>query len=382
MNIQNLSPAFNETDTGSKVQGDAQAAPAPSYGGGTATQHQTSATSLASANYPPLITWGESINTEFTDESGEKYLLVSQKGRATPIHLPQPKIDGVPSAAIVDYLNCTFPFPESEAFNDFMAEFIPIVGSAFTPIENRNQKFRRYEYSFNLGDSAAIFAYGGNRNTALLSFSGRACHMIPNWKRLVKFLSITRKGKITRIDCAHDDYEGTHTVNHALRMFQEGLFNTGGREPSLDHRGNWFNPDGKGRTLYIGSGKNGKLLRVYEKGMQLGAKFHPWVRWEIQYGNRDRIIPWEAVLEPGKYLAGSYSNATGWISDEQSRIKTIQKTGEISYEKLSASASIAYGKHFNVMMQVEGSAEKVIAMLIRDGIPSRLNLPVLPKDSV
>ena len=126
------------------------------------------------------------------------------------------------------------------------------------------------------------------------------------------------------------------------------------------------------------AGKNGKLLRVYEKGMQLGAKYHPWVRWEVQYGNRDRIIPWDAVMQPGRYLAGSYADATSWISQERSRIRILQKTAKISYQKMNECASIGYGKHINLMMQVEGSAEKVVAKLIRDGVPSRLNLPELP----
>ena len=369
--------AFNETAFGSE---DGLSAPAPSRlsnEGGTAAA-QSSAIPQSSEILPHSITWGESINNLITDESGEKYLKFLVGKKLKLIHLPQPKIDGVPSCAIVDYLNCSFPFSETEGFNDFFAEFLPIVGSSFTPITNRYQKFRRYHYSFNLGDSKAIFAYGGNNNTALLSFTGHSCHLIPNWHQLVDYLENTRKAKITRIDCAHDDYSGIHSVNNALRMYEEGLFNTGGREPSLDHRGNWFKPDGRGRTLYIGSGKNGKLLRVYEKGMQLGAKFHPWVRWEIQYGNRDRIIPWETVMQPGKYLAGSYENATSWISEERSRIRTLQKTAKISYEKMNECASIGYGKHINLMMQVEGSAEKVIALLRRDGVPSRLNLPELP----
>lgn len=116
-------------------------------------------------------------------------------------------------------------------------------------------------------------------------------------------------------------------------MYQEGLFNIGGRNPKKEKRGDWDDPDGSGRTLYVGSSENGKLLRAYEKGMQLGIPWHPWVRWECQLGNRDRIIPWEAVLEPGKHLAGCYPKTLGWISEEQSRIRTLQKTASIGYQE-------------------------------------------------
>jgi len=68
----------------------------------------------------------------------------------------------------------------------------------------------------------------------------------------------------------------------------------------------------------------------------------------------------------------------GWISEEQSRIRTLQKTAEIGYDSLTYWASVAYGKHINVMMEVEGSAEKVVEKLRRSGLPSRLDLPTLP----
>jgi DNA relaxase NicK len=48
----------------------------------------------------------------------------------------------------------------------------------------------------------------------------------------------------------------------------------------------------------VGKRKNGKLLRVYEKGKQLGDESSPWVRWELELHNRDRVIPWEVLLEP------------------------------------------------------------------------------------
>lgn len=37
--------------------------------------------------------------------------------------------------------------------------------------------------------------------------------------------------------------------------------------PECDQAGNLINPNGDGRTFYVGKRKNGKMLRVYEKGM-------------------------------------------------------------------------------------------------------------------
>ena len=360
-----------KSDFGSAVQEHALGVSAPSNEVGT-DMHQTSDT-------PRLVTRGESYEThEVIGDDGESYIIVISNGRPKLIHIPKPKIDGVSNAAIVDWLNCSFTINSDFSLDSFFGTLLPILGFSFSPAVDRGRGCYGYKKSFELGANKALFAIGGNRGTAFLSFSGDSCHQIPNWQKLVAFLSDDLNARITRVDLAYDDFEGIHTVNHALRMYQEGLFTNGGREPQMDHRGNWFKPDGRGRTLYIGSSKNGKLIRIYEKGMQLGIPFHPWVRWEVQLGNKDRDIPWETVFEAGKYLAGCYKNALDWISEEQSRIRTLQKISTVSYEALTHHASVGYGKLINTMFQVEGSAEKVVNKLIRKGIPSRLDLPSIP----
>ena len=327
---------------------------------------------------PRLVTRGESLWHEVRGEDGESYIAFLKNGRVQLLHLPKPKIDGVASAAIVDYLNCTFHFSAKESLADFFVELLGILGAAFAPIVDRKRGLYGYTHSFKLGESKGLFAYGGNNSTGFMTFSGESCHQIPNWQRLVNYLAETRQAHITRWDGAYDDFEGLRTVDEALSMYRNGLFTNGGRTPLMDQAGNWDHPDGRGRTLYVGCSDNGKLLRVYEKGMQLGIPWHPWVRWECQLGNKDRIIPWEAVLEPGKYLAGCYPKAMGWISEEQSRIRTLQKTASIGYEALTYWASHAFGKHINLMLKVEGSPEKVIERLRRDGLPGRLDLPSVP----
>lgn len=202
---------------------------------------------------------------------------------------------------------------------------------------------------------------------------------MPNWSNLIAFIKNRLGGRITRWDGAVDDYAGVHSVDWAVEIYKQGKFNAGGNEPTCDQRGNWIKPDGKGRTFYVGKRENGKLLRVYEKGMQLGKLWDLWVRWETELHNTDRVIPFDVLLEPGKYVAGAYPKALGWIQDEMQRIRTIQKTGQISYDSLIAHASNGYGKLINVMMEAEGSSDKVIEMLRRDGIPNRLDTPSLTR---
>jgi phage replication initiation protein len=77
-------------------------------------------------------------------------------------------------------------------------------------------------------------------------------------------------------------------------------------------------------------------------------------------------------LEPGKYLAAAY-DCMGWVSAIQERIETTRKTATISYEHLIHYARQAYGPLITVMLEVEGSSEKVIDLLKRSGTPARLD---------
>ena len=371
---------FNPAAFGSAIWAGATAPPKLSNEGGTATPQISSISE--SADDPRLVIRGES----FTDNSvninkvdGEKHELFSFNGNPFVISTPLPKLDGEPYSAITDFLNCTFPFKEFE-LNSFLFDIIDCLGKHFSPLKNRFKGLHGWDNSIQLGETKTFFGYGGQNNTAFLSIPGEACHSIPSWHNLILLIRDKFKGKITRWDGAVDDYYGDHSVDSAVQAYKNGNFNAGGKMPSCDQRGNWIIPDGRGRTFYVGKRENGKLLRIYEKGMQLGAKWHPWVRWEIELHNVDRVIPWEVLLEPGKFVAGSYPNATGWIQAEMSRISTIQNTTRISYDYMTACTSTSYGKHLNVMLEVEGSAEKVLKKLVRDGIPKRLDLPIVDKN--
>lgn len=344
-----------------------------------AGQPPRTADSAATADVSPrLVIRGESSYGQFTDEQGEKFVMVLSGGHTKVIALPQPKIDGNGDAAIVDFLNCTFPFESSTFLPIWFARLFAVLGDGFGPAVNRGRGLNGYQESYSLGSTSAFFAHGGNRGTGMLSLPGEACHMVRDWPRLVGFLRDELGARITRWDGAVDDFEGGHSVDLAVRMFGDGLFNSGGRAPTIDQRGNWLQPDGRGRTFYIGRRKNGKVLRVYEKGMQLGIPFHPWTRWELELHNTDRVVPWEAVLEPGKYVAGAYPKALSWVSKEQCRVRTLTHSVQAGYEALTHWASVAYGKHIDVMVKVEGSPEKALERLRREGLPKRLDLPAIP----
>ena len=361
----------------------------PPIAGAARTEPPHRADGGGEAAFTPLVIRGESQWIGYDEDTGESAfgIPVVRRGVVCKFKfIPLPHLETRPYAAITDWLNFSFPLSRDYfELQKLFEQFSAFLGPAFTPIVERRTGKHRYERSYDLGKTTALFACGGNNDTALLSLSGEACALIPDWGKIITLGRDELLAHVTRWDGAVDDYLGTQSVDYALQLYLDGKFGTGGRVPTMRQHGNWAKPDGKGRGIEIGNRENGKRLQVYEKGMQLGAKWHPWTRWEVQLGSEGRIIPWEVLQEPGRYVVGAYPKALNWIQDEMSRIKTLQKHAKISYEVLTHYAKQSYGRFINVMLATEGSAEKVITLLKRDGLPRRLvftaeHLPV-PSDS-
>lgn len=285
--------------------------------------------------------------------------------------------DGVAFGAITDWLNLTFPLP---SWKDIPGSFFlcvnDAVGPAFGHMESTGRGLHGYTASCRFQWGKVQLAFGGQRETGFLSIPGDGCALVPDWNRLVSVFRDGLGARITRWDGAVDDFEGIHSIAKAVDLYLAGAFNAGGRKPGCDQNGNWIEPDGTGRTFYVGSRRNGKLLRVYEKGMQLGDRTSPWVRWEVELHNVDRVIPWEVIADPASFMTGAYP-ALCWISGVGSRIPTLRRADTISYERIVHYARVAYGPLVDVILEREGTAEKVVDRLWRAGIPRRLETTTL-----
>jgi phage replication initiation protein len=334
----------------------------------------------APAPFPPLVIRGKSVRRSLDPDTGEEVFLVQDvRGQWIPV---SGRNAATPAyAAITDWLNITFPFETGQdRVRALLKRFMAVLGRKFAPAAARATGKHNYEHAFEFGDDLkAFFCYGGahQRGTALLSLSGTACAVVANWRALVILGRDELRGRITRWDGAVDDYGGLHPVEEAIRLHQEGKFTAGGRPPKMKQHGNWTSPDGTGRSVVIGNREHGKRLSVYEKGMELGCPGHPWVRWELSLGNKGRVIPWEVLLEPGRYVVGAYPKALGWVQEEMSRIRTLQKQTQISYDAAVAQAKRQFGPTLNLVLQVEGSAEKAVELLRRDGVPRRVQHPAV-----
>ena len=284
-------------------------------------------------------------------------------------------------AAITDWVDFTFPLEDSQqAINYFFRSLIVLTGIDFTPLTSRGKGFHGWHRSYSLGKTSAIFAIGGQRGRAVLSLPGSACVLIPDkvWPDLIGLIRDEYQGRITRWDGAADDYEGVHDIEWALQQHAEGGFKSGGNRPRVSIHGDWINNEGRGRTIYIGSRKNGKLIRIYEKGKQLGDVDSKWVRWELELRRKDRDIPWDVLTMPGQYVAGAYP-CMNWVHEKASKVKTYKEIKKISCEHLISSASQSYGQLVNYMLEMGVSKEKIIEKIRRDGVPARLEIPLPPE---
>jgi phage replication initiation protein len=286
--------------------------------------------------------------------------------------------------ALTDWLNVTFPMPESgDPLEYFFENFYTVAGPKFGTFRDRGRGIHRWSQSFVEDNGGTMIAFGG-RNIAFLSLPGNACALVEDWDRFAVWLRDWCDADITRWDGAVDDFEGKRSVDDVVQAYRDGGFISGGRQPKYRQLGPWLEPTGESRTFYVGDRKNGKLYRAYEKGKKGGNPTSPWVRHEVEFHNRDRLIPWDVIWNPGKYVAGAYPYLR-WVGDEVCRIRTIRETSTVSRDFLVKHCRRTYGPLINTLRAQGKSDTDIVNQLRRDGVPSRLAvselLGIRPNDS-
>lgn len=280
--------------------------------------------------------------------------------------------------AIIDYLTLVMPQTAVEDFRCSNIELLLFKLFGFRgevkagPLREKNWNF--YTLSAVLidreGELVGRIGAGGNKETICVSLTGAGCKWVKSWRTTYK-ASQQLRAKISRVDCAHDDYEGTRLDVHALReRAAAGDFCEGGCPPK--HRFMSDEGHGTGSTLYIG-GKGHKELCVYEKGKQLGLPSSPWVRAEVRLYGKHVDVPIEVLLDPGAYLRGAYSVMRELIQGVCTRLKTIRKQVEVSAKAAVNWLNRSAGPLLNVLRGAYGHSwsDVVEALILRDGHPGR-----------
>lgn len=163
--------------------------------------------------------------------------------------------------------------------------------------------------------------------------------------------------RITRVDLAADDLAGEHSVQSARDAYSAGVFSDKGRPPSYKYI---ETSKSDGDTFYVGKACSGKMLRVYEKGKQLGCPDSPWVRWEVQLLSINRHLPPAVLVDPRPYMRGSYPRALGWIGGAAVRIATKLLKGRLLLERAVKYARQQVGSLICYLREAKGMEDQGI----------------------
>lgn len=281
------------------------------------------------------------------------------------------------SAAHIDWLAFTFnPPPEASQtpIPWLLAQLFRFFNLPPVFCQSTGRGWTGYTDRVNIGENGeyGLIAYGGEeqRGTFHVELNATACAHVTDWHAVQQW-GESIGAKITRVDLAHDDMQGEIVNIEKMREWHDaGGFTTSGRPPKpklIDDLGS-----GEGKTFYVGKRANGKMVRGYEKGKQLGDPSSLWFRVELELRNKNRVIPWDVLTTPATYLAGGYP-CLAYLSAEQNKIRTITKSVEITIESMTRYLRTAGGKSFNVLRQVHGGDDTALLNTItRDGIPRRL----------
>ncbi|SMC29987.1 DNA relaxase NicK [Andreprevotia lacus DSM 23236] len=323
-------------------------------------------------------------NTGLTPAPQVLQLVISSGGRVKTKEYPV-RTGPCDDVAFIDWVNFTFHKDTCLQYADFanshedyvlaLSERLEAVfGFGVTGPRQSGKHF--FHDSFPLGDGYGFVAIGGQRDRMEVSISGTGCTAAkPGWEqRLVLWLEGEAVNpKLTRVDLAHDDFFGErYSVDRADADYDQGAFqNYRGTAPNVEHVGNWKNPTGKGRTLTVGLRTGAKFLRVYERGRKEGARDSEWVRIEGEFKAVDCVLPYEMLLQPGKYLAGMYP-ALGWISERQSRVETHKRQLEVNLNASINNIKKQFGQYVHVLREVVADDAQLLDLISREGMPKRL----------
>lgn len=245
-----------------------------------------------------------------------------------------------------------------------------------------------YNYAYRIGDRkeplGLICLDNAKTDTVLIMLYGAGCRNMPDAWEYIFFNYLTRltkNPKITRIDLAHDDFEGRYSSpEQANKADTYGMFALTNKKPSVQLLGDWKRHSGKGRTIQIGTRQGGKLFRGYEKGKQLGDPDSRWFRSEVELSSKNRVIPLDVLTDPTGYFVACYPYCMELIenADEYSpvekRIEVIQKTAKISFNKSIQIVKHQFGKYLRVFRDYFSDTE-IMDMLQsdkKDYYPERL----------
>jgi len=169
---------------------------------------------------------------------------------------------------------------------------------------------------------------------------GAACTFaIPGWNDRIASIVEGNEGVLTRCDLALDFFDGLPGGIDGIKAdYMAGLLDVGGKRLKCNMVGDWCN--GKARSFYHGSKEAGKQTNSYEKGHQLfGEDFgSQWLRVELRYGNKLRVLPADMLRRPADFFAGASDWHASMLlkADQIVTAEPVKCTGRLAIETVEA----------------------------------------------
>lgn len=287
-------------------------------------------------------------------------------------------------ADIKDFKHGSDVFEQNQVMKFLSQKLLNAIGFG---IDTENPSGRNfYKRSFNLEHGAGFVCIGGQRDTVLITINGTGCnYALLHWENyLFTWLARYETVNITRIDLAHDILTRSYlTIDLFNEIHAKGGFSKGGRPPEIEHRGNWKRPNGKGRTLYIGSRQSDKFCRIYEKGKQLGDSESPWLRVEVEYKSNNAYIPLNILLNPTDYFIATYP--CFYLLEQHNQEKRFdvrEKEELLTFEQAINIVKRQYGRYLHLFRQCFCDDKQMLDVLTdipNKTLPERLNYLSIPK---
>lgn len=235
------------------------------------------------------------------------------------------------------------------------------------------------------GDQCGFVAMGGERQrgTVCVEVTGSGCAHVKAWAHVAAFLD-TMQARITRVDCAHDDFDGRCTLDDVKQWHAEGKFRAGehvqGRNPALNVQG-W--DDGSGQSVYIGKNTGNQQLCAYEKGRQQGARDGDpqakWIRLEGRFGSKYRTITTDVLTNPAAYLVGHFPALSVLLRHASARMRTSKERAAANLHSAVRHAKRQTGALLNLIKKHVPETEFgdwIVRHVVRDRLPAWL--PKIP----
>ncbi|MGC4062232.1 MAG: replication initiation factor domain-containing protein [Aquabacterium sp.] len=341
-----------------------------------ACAHSTSEDERASsapANPPPSNTGGIQVKRQDVWEDSEE--LVSD-GQDIWLKCKQRQSEGV---VFVDWLSFTVRSKEDQ-IKPIAGQLAERLSKLLASSIHEGRGAHYYESSFRIVSNETLLAvvyYGGphQRNTVHVSLPGSAwLSSDQSLNRHVYDLMVEfGVERISRIDLARDCFDNEASFESMKQAYCDGHFKPSrGVSPSM-----WLIEDKRrGSTCHVGRRENGKLIRGYEKSMQL-ARQQGWFRVELELRSVNRRIPVEAILNPASHFAGA-CKFLAYLADtaRTERVATFRKTAELSLEHITHYAKLAYGKLVRFLSDAGVTADQIVHDLTHgvEGMPRRLRI--------